>query len=135
MKTIRHNLLALSLLAMLLVASGCNETGEAGAGTETASTLVSAELAVSGMTCSNCENAITATLGSLDGVDTVKAEHSASIVSVSYNPAVTNEEEISAAISKLGFKVGEKAAEVGDTDESDEAGDAGDAGEEATASS
>lgn len=63
-------------------------------------------LAVSGMTCTSCENAIRDTLAAVDGVKLGVADHKKGQAWVAYDPKVASVEVISAAISGLGYTVG-----------------------------
>jgi len=72
---------------------------------------VETTLAVAGMTCQSCEQAIQAEVGKLAGVSAVKADHAAGTVLVSYRPGAADLAAVGAAIEKLGYTVGEPAAE------------------------
>ncbi|HES58133.1 MAG TPA: hypothetical protein ENO21_01740, partial [Firmicutes bacterium] len=63
-------------------------------------------LAVNGMTCTSCENAIRDTLAAVDGVRLGVADHKKGQAWVAYDPKVANVEVITAAISGLGYTVG-----------------------------
>jgi copper ion binding protein len=63
---------------------------------------------VEGMSCSGCERAIQKVVGSLEGVETVKADLQSSSVSVEYNPEKVNTDQIKSAVNRIGYKfVGE----------------------------
>lgn len=66
---------------------------------------------VEGMTCSGCERAIQRSISGIDGVTAATADHSTSTVSVEFDPAKVNVEQIKAAVNKIGYKfVGERSA-------------------------
>jgi copper chaperone len=69
-------------------------------------------LKVDGMTCGSCENAIRETLAGVDGVKLGVADHEKGQAWVAYDPKVANVEVISAAISGLGYTVGEELDHV-----------------------
>lgn len=63
------------------------------------------------MTCSGCERAIQRVVGSLEGVESAKADAKSSTVSVVYDPGKVNIEQIRSAVNKIGYKfVGERPA-------------------------
>ena len=62
-------------------------------------------LAVTGMTCGGCENAVKRTLLKLDGVDSVTASHSDNSVQASYDPARIAPDAMRKAIESLGYRV------------------------------
>ena len=66
---------------------------------------------VEGMTCSGCERTIQKVVSNLDGVSGAKADLSSSTVSVEYDSAKVNIDDIRGAINKIGYKfVGERPA-------------------------
>ena len=69
--------------------------------------FVSMDMSVSDMTCGGCENKVKAALGEIDGVVATKKVCSQSdVASISYDPEVTNQEEIMAQLSeKTGYKI------------------------------
>ncbi len=63
------------------------------------------ELTVSGMTCQSCSNAIQGTVGKLEHVTSVKADHVSGKVTVSCEGKCPDKTEVAAAIEKLGYEV------------------------------
>jgi copper chaperone CopZ len=59
------------------------------------------------MTCTGCENNIQFALTSLDGVDSVDADHRAESVRVDYDPEVISPAEIRRAIEDMGYRLDE----------------------------
>jgi copper chaperone CopZ len=85
-------------------------TGSCGSGEPVQPTTV--EITVVGMHCTGCEDGIRGTVGRLEGVDTVHADHVAGRAVISFRPDTTTVDEIVAAIEELGFQ----AAPLGDGD-------------------
>lgn len=56
-----------------------------------------------GMHCSGCEETITTEVKKLDGIFDIKADAKAKLVTVSFNNALTNKDEISKAINSAGY--------------------------------
>jgi copper ion binding protein len=109
------------LLVLIIGLAGCltaeqeaaaGTTGQAAVTKQTADKLPAANLqhaalAVSGMTCGSCEQAIQRSVGKLDGVSMVKASFSAGRVDVDYDPQRVDEQAIIGAIERLQYKVGD----------------------------
>lgn len=105
-------ILVVGLVAAAL--SGCGApSADKGSGLEAATAaeesgtpahLEKAVFAVSGMTCSGCEEAIKANVSSLDGVEQVSASHTEGKAEVSYDPGKVTPEKIREAIEKLQYK-------------------------------
>lgn len=70
-----------------------------------AADLTHASLPVSGMTCTDCEEAIQHSVAKLNGVSMVMASYTKGRVEVDYNPQQVNEQQIIAAIERLQYKV------------------------------
>jgi Cu+-exporting ATPase len=66
-------------------------------------TMTTTTLAVDGMTCGNCENAIQTSVGKLPGVQSISASHTEKSVTVTYDSDRVTVPEILEAISALGF--------------------------------
>ncbi len=64
-------------------------------------------LAVEGMVCESCEEAITAQLVAIDGVESATLSHTEKSAVVLYDPGKTSVAAIIAAIEKLGYKASE----------------------------
>ena len=62
-------------------------------------------IAIEGMTCSHCVNAVTQALEGLDGVSTVKVSLEDNNAVVEYDEAAVTLEAIKAAIVEEGYKV------------------------------
>jgi copper ion binding protein len=60
---------------------------------------------VGGMTCDDCEMSIRKGVGELNGIKTIEANHEDSTTHVAFDPSVTSEKEIIAAIEKRGYQV------------------------------
>ena len=67
--------------------------------------VVRTAFVVEGMHCDGCSSAITATVGKLDGVIEVAADHEAGSAEVVDRPRSGDEEDIKTAIEKLGYTV------------------------------
>ncbi len=59
---------------------------------------------VEGMTCSGCERAVQKSVSSIEGVHSAKAEHATGTLSVEFDPEKVNEDQIKAAVSKIGYQ-------------------------------
>ena len=67
-------------------------------------------LAVSGMTCTGCENTVTEAVTKVAGVTSIKASFADSTAIVSFDPSKTSVDAIGAAITEAGYDFkGEKA--------------------------
>jgi copper chaperone len=62
-------------------------------------------LAVNGMSCSHCENAVKKAVGALDGVDEVTVDLAGKKVAVSFDPAKVSTQSITDAIEDQGYDV------------------------------
>lgn len=67
--------------------------------------LTELKLDVKGMTCEGCENAIIRSVGTLEGVHETHASHTEELVTVYYDPALTDAVQIAEAITKTGYTV------------------------------
>ena len=65
-------------------------------------------LQVEGMTCTGCENAVITRVGSIEGVETVTASHTAKTATVVYDKTKTSPEAIAQTIEDAGYKVVEQ---------------------------
>jgi copper chaperone CopZ len=66
--------------------------------------VASTEIHVKGMSCGGCEGALSSALKRLDGVDDAAADHAAERVTVSFNPALLDEEDLRRAVAKAGYE-------------------------------
>jgi copper chaperone len=71
--------------------------------TASAEGMTSLIIPVEGMTCTHCENSLKDTIGALDGVGDVQADHKAGTVTVAFDPGVVDLHAIGEAISGLGY--------------------------------
>lgn len=62
-------------------------------------------LKVSGMTCSGCEQRVSAVLGRLDGVGRVTADHSTGVVTVDHDPDLVEQRTIDDRLAEAGYEV------------------------------
>lgn len=67
--------------------------------------LAKAEYKVTGMTCGACEEKVTKALAAIEGVCEPKACAESKVAKISYDPKKVKDEQVIAAINKLGFKV------------------------------
>ena len=63
------------------------------------------QLTVTGMTCGGCENAVTFSLGRMDGVQDVRASHKANTVDVTFDETRLTPDVIRTTIEGLGYTV------------------------------
>ncbi len=88
---------------------GCgqyNEKSQANNSKEvaTAMNIEKVTLDVQGMTCSGCEYNVESALKKINGVATVKVDHSNAIAEIQYNSEIANVKEMVAAVNKTGYK-------------------------------
>lgn len=69
------------------------------------------EMAVSGMSCTGCEQRIAAVLGRLEGVAEVDADHRAGTVTVAYAAATVDEATIRSRLADAGYETAATGAE------------------------
>lgn len=74
---------------------------------ETATNQATQEIVyhVEGMTCDHCEASIQKGVSALEGISLVEANHEDSTTRVVFDPSLTNNDEILAAIKKRGYQV------------------------------
>jgi copper chaperone len=63
------------------------------------------QLTVTGMTCGGCEQAVTRVLSNVDGVESVTADHTVSMVGVTFDPERVTPTVIRQQIEGLGYDV------------------------------
>jgi copper chaperone len=63
-------------------------------------------VAVTGMTCGGCENAVQRALGQMAGVTQVTASHRDATVRVTFDPAVVSRADLERKIGQIGYSVG-----------------------------
>lgn len=59
---------------------------------------------VEGMTCSGCERTVQKVIGNIEGVKNASANVATASVSVEYDPARVNTDQIRDAVSKVGYR-------------------------------
>ncbi len=104
--TLGLSIVALTAAFLTLGINGCSEkkTDAPKAQAEaTAGPTKVVALEVDGMTCNSCEVALKTTLKKLDGVKAVEANYKENRAVVTVNPEKVADEQIVAAISKLGY--------------------------------
>lgn len=74
------------------------------------SAVVTAEIAVDGMSCQNCADKIDAALSELEGVKEVDVRLENGLASVKYDPALVTMPAMEASITKLGYAIGKPGA-------------------------
>lgn len=126
MKILLNTLMALCFLTTAAIA--CPPSGDgakAEAQSEASVKLAKLNLNVVGMTCGGCENKVKAALGGIDGiVETHKVCSESDKASLTYDPEVTTEEEIIAALGeKTGYSI-TIITSAGMTEEAAKAGEA-----------
>ena len=62
-------------------------------------------IAVDGMTCGGCEDAVQRAIGALEGVDHVDADHGTARVTVRFDPTTVAPATIRETISGAGYRV------------------------------
>ena len=105
---------------------GSDGQGETGGGAgEAGGRVLTASLAVPEMDCPSCAGKVDNALAYLDGVTDVALNPTAGTATVTYDPAVADEERVVAAIEGAGYAVtGSRSSSAGDAD-GEAAGDAG----------
>jgi mercuric ion transport protein len=105
------------ILMAILALFACNSQPKTGSGqAEEAVANADADwvevvLNVKGMTCEGCENAIKASVETLDGIASVESSFEEAWTKVKFDKGVTSVEEISEKITDTGYQVvGEKEA-------------------------
>ena len=68
------------------------------------------------MTCEGCENAIMLSLSKVEGVYESNASHVEELVTVKYDAAMTNPDQITEAITRVGYEVIGETEDKADTE-------------------
>ena len=63
------------------------------------------QLTVNGMACGGCENAVKRSLGKLEGVESVTADHQTGLVGVDFDATRITAETIKEEIEAIGYSV------------------------------
>jgi len=105
---------------------GSNGRGETGGGSDAAGGReLTASLAVPEMDCPSCAGKVDNALARLDGVTDAALNPTAGTATVTYDPAVADEERVVAAIEGAGYEVTGGRAAGGEDADGEAAGDAG----------
>ena len=100
---------AFMVLVMMFFSTACFQSTQKGDLTDKAplntAELVELKLHVQGMTCEGCENAVIRMVGRIEGVASTEASYIDELVTVSFEPAKTDLNQISETITKTGYKV------------------------------
>ncbi len=104
MKTQKFNIHVSYFIALILCMSCGNKAKNADSGLKNVETAV-IEVSISGMTCTGCEQKIQAGVGKLEGINSVKADHTAGNAIIEYNASVTDTTKIKDAIKGTGYNV------------------------------
>ncbi len=105
----------LYLIFVVMIAAACGNSSQNQTSTAPdvePDNLTEISLDVKGMTCSGCENSVKRSLGEQVGVYAAEASHESELVVVRFDPAAIGIDQITEAISRVGYKVvGEKVEE------------------------
>ena len=101
------------LCSLLIGLCSCNKAADDGStaraaapgSASVADSTLTVDLAVKGMHCASCSQAIQTEIGKLDGVSSVEASFEGSHALISYNPQKLSEQQIRDEIASLGFTV------------------------------
>lgn len=94
--------LSIILISFVMLLS-CNNDGNKKS--EKTPEYTKVELQVEGMTCTGCEKTIEANVMKLDGIESIKADHTAGTAVLSYDKANTNIEDVKKVIADKGYTV------------------------------
>lgn len=98
----------LILLGTFLIIISCSQqAGNTDSDNQTEKGIndITVVLAVNGMTCEGCENAITKGVGAMDGIKEVKASHIDSTTIVVYDSSLVQLDLIAEKIDEVGYEV------------------------------
>ncbi len=106
------------LLGIAFLGTACSSSGSKTSSKETAAEVALSEenlahinLDVKGMTCEGCENAITASINKLDGIQEATASHTKEEVVVVFDSTKTSQLAIEKAIADAGYSVAGESAD------------------------
>lgn len=109
----KHLFFVILVAAFIAGCAGKSTTTDNAATTAGAVASKTVTLAVSGMTCTGCENTVTEAVTKVEGVSEIKASFADSTAIVSFDPSKTTVEAIGAAITEAGYEFrGEKTSAV-----------------------
>lgn len=74
---------------------------------------------VEGMSCSGCERSIQRVISNLPGVTSAKADLKSSSISFEYEPSKVTVDDVKSAVSRIGYKIVDKAPPQGKEDQRD----------------
>jgi copper chaperone len=94
----------LSILLVIFISCNHREKSQSVVNSDL-SNLVSAEIAVQGMTCTHCEEAIVKGVTALEGVKEAKASFTEGKAWVTYDSAMVSVQQLADAIQKKGYEV------------------------------
>ena len=98
-------LLLVGTFLMLIACTQQSDKTRSGLNHSDSSMYVTVVLRVNGMTCEGCENTISKSVGSLDGIKKVSASHIDSTTLVVYDSSLININMIGEKIDEIGYKV------------------------------
>src|SRR6478735_463641 len=93
-------------------------------GADQATECVETSLNIGGMTCASCVRRIEKTLTRVDGVVAASVNLANETATVSYDPAFTSLDALTAAVAKSGYTAAPRTTISNNTGESEAAGDA-----------
>lgn len=97
-----RNILSFAAVLLLFIACNSKDPVQQDAFTED---ITYEMINISGMSCTGCEETITAGVTSLEGVQEASADHVQGAAWVSYDASRVNHEMLTAAIESRGYKV------------------------------
>lgn len=89
--------LAPLLLAVALLASGCQRTPEP--------KPVTVNIGVDGMVCESCVEGIEGTLANMEGIEKIEVDLETTLAVIEFDETKISREEVEAAIERLGYTV------------------------------
>jgi copper chaperone CopZ len=98
----------LYLIFVVMIAAACGNSSQNQTSTAPdvePDNLTEISLDVKGMTCSGCENSVKRSLGDQAGVYAAEASHESELVVVRFDPAAIGIDQITEAITRVGYKV------------------------------
>ena len=99
------NVLLIALLSVLFISCGNNEEATTENTEQVSQELIEQTINVNGMTCEGCENSIEKSINKLEGIASVEASHTDSLVTISFDASKSTMTEIKEQITKTGYIV------------------------------
>jgi len=101
------------LLSFVFIVAACNQSSQSKQPANennhdievAAENLSTIDFEVHGMTCTGCENTVTASVDKLDGIQSVTSSHVDSSTVVSFDKMKTDPDKIKEAIQSAGYEV------------------------------